>query len=245
MQQLRERRLTNTPQDVPQVLCNCGLSLNREETPSSRGLLSIINKMNIGEFIKKKRQEKNLSLRELAKKANLSHTYIARLEQNKLRPTFEKLQIILEALNVSIKEFFGIDRSMPLKKERLIPIISWVQAGSWHEVCDVFPPGQADEWILTDLIGENMFALIVKGDSMEPEFVEGDIIIVNPHIEPKPGNYVIVKNEDNSEATFKQLDKYGDILILHPLNPKYPDIELTPRHKVRIIGKLVEKRKRY
>jgi len=212
----------------------------------SRGLLSIINKMNIGEFIKKKRQEKNLSLRELAKKANMSHTYIARLEQNKLRPTFEKLQIILEALNVSIKEFLGIDRSMPLEKEeRLIPIISWVQAGSWHEVWDAFLPGQADEWISTDLVGENMFALIVKGDSMEPEFREGDIIIVNPNIEPKPGDFVIVKDEDNEEATFKQLKRFGDLIVLHPLNPKYPDIELTPRHKVRIIGKVVEKRKRY
>ena len=31
MQKLRERRLTNTPQGVPQALCNCGLSLNSPE----------------------------------------------------------------------------------------------------------------------------------------------------------------------------------------------------------------------
>jgi len=31
MQKLRERRLTNTPQGIPQALCNCGLSLNSPE----------------------------------------------------------------------------------------------------------------------------------------------------------------------------------------------------------------------
>jgi SOS-response transcriptional repressor LexA len=80
---------------------------------------------------------------------------------------------------------------------------------------------------------------------MEPEFVEGDIIIVNPHIAPKPEDFVIVKNEENGEVTFKQLKRYGETLILYPLNPKCPDIEITPRYKVRIIGKVVEKKKRY
>lgn len=38
MQKLSGRRLTDTPWDVPPVPCNCGLSLNREETLSEAGL---------------------------------------------------------------------------------------------------------------------------------------------------------------------------------------------------------------
>lgn len=79
---------------------------------------------------------------------------------------------------------------------------------------------------------------------MVPEFVNGDIIIVNPHMEAKPGDYVIVKN-DNGEATFKQLRKYGDTLVLHPLNSKYEDIELKKDIIYRIVGKVVKKEKRY
>lgn len=60
---------------------------------------------------------------------------------------------------------------------------------------------------------------------MEPEFKEGKIVIVNPHVEAKPGGYVIVKN-DEKEATFKQLKKFGDTLVLHPLNSRHKDIEL-------------------
>ena len=80
---------------------------------------------------------------------------------------------------------------------------------------------------------------------MEPEFVEGDVIIVNPHIEPVPGDYVIVKN-DAEEATFKQLKKFGNLFVLHPLNRKYEDIELRKGgHRYRIVGKVVKKEKKY
>ena len=44
----------------------------------------------------------------------------------------------------------------------------------------------------------------VKGDSMIPEFNEGEIAIINPHLEIGSGDYVIAKN-DEEEATFKQL----------------------------------------
>jgi SOS-response transcriptional repressor LexA len=49
--------------------------------------------------------------------------------------------------------------------------------------------------------GEHNFALRVKGDSMEPEFNEGDII-VSPTAKAGHGDYVEAKN-DEEEATFK------------------------------------------
>lgn len=77
-----------------------------------------------------------------------------------------------------------------------------------------------------------------------PEFKEGEIVIVNPHVEAKANDYVVVKN-DEEEATFKQLRKYGDTIVLHPLNSKYEDIELKKGNKYRIVGKVVKKEKRY
>ncbi len=128
---------------------------------------------------------------------------------------------------------------------RPIPIISWVIAGKWHEVSRSFQSEDADEWTDSDVQGKSVFALRVKDDSMEPEFVEGDVIIINPHIEARPGDFVIIRNEDNDEATFKQLKKYGHTVVLHPLNPKYEDIELKRGHGYRIVGKVVKKEKRY
>lgn len=57
-----------------------------------------------------------------------------------------------------------------------------------------------------------------------------------------PGDYVVVKN-GKGEATLKQLKKYGNTFVLHPLNPGYQDMEVK-KWEFQIIGKVAEK-KRY
>ncbi len=208
----------------------------------------------IGDYIREKRLKKGFSYRELAKLVGLAHGTIKNIEDGRVNPTLDVLYKICRGLLIDMEDLLRESgylppNVVPIKREgrvRKIPVISWVMAGKWHEVCDSFQPGDADDWIeTTGVKGENVFALRVKGDSMEPEFFDGDIIIVNPHVEAKPGDFVIVRNEDNGEATFKQLKKYGDTWVLHPLNPKYPDLELKKEFRYRIIGKVVKKEKKY
>jgi SOS-response transcriptional repressor LexA len=206
----------------------------------------------VAEYIKAKREEKELSARELAKTAGITGEHIRYIESGQRKtPSFDIVMKILKALHVDLQEFLQETGYLPvnvepasLKKMRQVPIISWVMAGKWEMVCDNFQPGDAEEWTESDVRGKNVFALRVKGDSMEPEFRGGDVVIVNPHVEAKPGDYVIVKN-DEDEATFKQLKKFGDTLVLHPLNSRYEDIELKKGVKYRIVGKVVKKEKRY
>jgi len=211
--------------------------------------------ISIGDFIRQKRQGAGLSAKEVAKRAGVSDVYILYIERGLRNPTFSNLVKIISALGVPFEEFLISTGHAshevkeppvePMPYERLcsIPVISWVKAGRWKEVCDAFEPGDADEWIESDIRGRNVFALRVTGDSMEPEFKEGEIIIINPHIEAHPGDFVVVKNKQG-EATFKQLKKYGSSWVLHPLNPKYPDIEVKKGDFI-IIGKVVKKEKKY
>lgn len=133
----------------------------------------------------------------------------------------------------------------PTKK---VPLISWVQAGAWSEVVDEYHPDDADEWVTTYRhVSENTFALRVAGDSMEPEFTDGETIIVDPAVQADHKKFIIAKIEDNGEngeATFKQIIKDGSSIYLKPLNPRYPIIDMTGR-KFRIVGVVVEKRKEY
>jgi len=55
---------------------------------------------------------------------------------------------------------------------------------------------------------------------------------------------VVIAN-DEGEATFKQLKKYGKMRVLHPLNPKHDDMELNKNIEYRIVGVVMEKKKRY
>ncbi len=90
------------------------------------------------------------------------------------------------------------------------------------------------------------FALKIVGDSMEPDFKAGDVIIVDPEIEPAPGEFVVAKNGEH-EATFK---KYRPTTLaedgrqhfeLIPLNDDYPVMRSIDRH-IQIIGTMVEHR---
>jgi SOS-response transcriptional repressor LexA len=104
------------------------------------------------------------------------------------------------------------------------------------------------ESIMTDLEQPpSSFALRVRGNSMEPEFREGDIIIVNPTIPPKPGSYVVASDE-TGEATFKLYRDKGrnpegrNIFELVPLNPDYATIR-SDAQQVAIVGVVVQHRR--
>jgi SOS-response transcriptional repressor LexA len=207
--------------------------------------------MNVGQYLKSKREEKGLSARTVAKKAGISDVHVSYIEHNRRKPTFDVMMKVIKALDIDAKEFLfetgytTCANNRKTERGQGIPVISWISAGTWKTATDPYEPGDAEEWIESEVKGTNVFALRVKGDSMEPEFIEGEILVVNPHIEASPGDYVIAKNDDNNEATFKQLKKYGETTILHPLNPKYPDIELKKRNRYRIVGKVVKKEKKY
>jgi SOS-response transcriptional repressor LexA len=205
----------------------------------------------VGRYLKEKREKAELSLREASKLAGVSHTHIMEIEDGKKSPTFDKVMNILQAYHADAQEFLQETGYWPVNVEpanlgklRKIPVISWVIAGRWSGATDPFQPGDAEEWTESDAKGPHVFALRVKGDSMVPEFNEGDIVVVSPHVRAVSGDYVVVKN-DEEEVTLKQLKKYGTKRILHPLNPKYEDIELSDKRQFRIVGKIVEKKKRY
>lgn len=123
-----------------------------------------------------------------------------------------------------------------------VPLISWVQAGKWKEAIDLYAPGDAEVWIETTVpIKEHTFVLRVEGDSMEPDFPAGTLLVVEPDLDPQPGDYVIAKNGD--EATFKQLVKDGADWYLKPLNERYPIKPLESPCK--IIGVVREAARRF
>lgn len=102
-----------------------------------------------------------------------------------------------------------------------VPLISWVQAGDYAEAVDNLSTGEGERIETTVPVRAHTYALRVTGDSMEPEFPEGCIIIVEPDMEPHHGDHIIVKNGEN-EATFKQLIQDGADWYLKPINPRYP-----------------------
>lgn len=132
---------------------------------------------------------------------------------------------------------------------RQIPLLNYVQAGAFVDCGQNFTMEDV-EYLLTDLdLSERAFALQIKGDSMLPDFREGDRIIVDCEVTPRPGDFVVAKNSEQ-EATFKKyrllrIDETGkEIFELVPLNGDYPSMN-SEQHRIQVIGTMIEHRKYY
>ncbi|HJV70574.1 S24 family peptidase [Ideonella sp.] len=92
--------------------------------------------------------------------------------------------------------------------------------------------------------GGESFALRVLGDSMAPEFLEGEIIIVEPEGLAVDGSYVLAWHRE--EWTFRQLRRDGAQWRLHALNPAHPDAPAISLNAVRgvVIQKAIPGRRR-
>lgn len=82
------------------------------------------------------------------------------------------------------------------------------------------------------------FVIPIKGDSMEPNYQDGDLVFIQTSVDLNDG--VIGVFNYNGEAYIKQLVIDEEQAYLHSLNPKYKDMPITPETDFRIIGEVVD-----
>ena len=82
------------------------------------------------------------------------------------------------------------------------------------------------------------FVIPIKGDSMEPDYQDGDLVFIQTSVDLNNG--VIGVFNYNGDAYIKQLIIDKDQAYLHSLNPVYKDMPITPETDFRIIGEVVD-----
>ena len=221
--------------------------------------------MTLGDIIKSYRETNSLSMDDFARSSGISKTYISMLEKNfnpktgqEIAPTIETIGKAAKGMFMSFDELFamiGEDTKVKLnatgsdkiaKKSIQIPVLGKVAAGiPFSAVEDVIDYEEISEEMAHS--GE-IFALKIKGDSMEPEIRNGDVVIVRSQDSAESGDIVIALVNGN-DATCKRLVRYATGIRLMPINPSYEpmyysneEIESKP---VKIIGKVIENRRKY
>jgi phage repressor protein C with HTH and peptisase S24 domain len=120
---------------------------------------------------------------------------------------------------------------------RPIPIINKVAAGYPQEFTDLnYPAGVADEYVAApaELSDPNAFAVRVVGDSMEPRYHQGDVVIFSPAASVKSGDDCFVRfamagGPSDGETTFKRIFfDAEDRVRLQPLNERYAPTFVKP-----------------
>jgi len=120
----------------------------------------------------------------------------------------------------------------PVELPLEVPLINSVAAGYPRAFTDLgYPARVADQYVRSpDVRDPDAFACRVVGDSMLPDYREGDVVIFSPARPVKDGGDCFVRFERDDETTFKRVffERDGDErspvvrLRLQPLNDKYP-----------------------
>jgi len=129
------------------------------------------------------------------------------------------------ALQRSVDDAAGNVRELPGGMAR-VPIVNHVAAGYPKHFTDLgYPARIADEYLTAPGVTDpDAFAARVIGDSMLPDYREGDIIVFSPAKDPADGSDCFVRLEPDHDTTFKRVyfEDDGDRVRLQPLNPKFP-----------------------
>jgi len=178
--------------------------------------------------------EYGLSASGLAKRSGLDATTFnpskRRMPDGRARwPSTESLAKVLDATGASLEMFTSLvtgSRTVTsARPPRRIPLLGLAQAGGDGFFDDAgFPVGGSwDEVSLPEIGDPHAYALEIAGDSMEPVFRDGDMVVISPAAPIRRGDRVVARTI-GGEVMAKQLARRSAKRIeLKSLNPEHRD----------------------
>ena len=105
-----------------------------------------------------------------------------------------------------------------------VPLISWGAVRMFCESTESIDIKGVDEWLQCPYPHDaKSFCVRVKGLSMAPDYRDGEIILIDPAIEPLHNHDVVIRtNEPEGKTVFKRLQITEDGRYLLALNPDFP-----------------------
>ena len=155
-------------------------------------------------------------------------------------PSTESVAKILTATNTTIDIFVDLITGASHGPTRPVPLIGFAQAGAGGFFDDAgFPVGRGwDEIAFPAVDDEHAYALEVAGDSMQPAYRDGDVILVSPAAPVRRGDRVVVKTRDG-EVMAKELKRRSARTIeLKSLNAEHADRQI-PTEQVLWIARIL------
>lgn len=175
-----------------------------------------------------------LSASGLAKRAGLDATAFNRskrvTQEGRARwPTTESLAKVLAATGASVEEFVDLldaDSAVLRHAAKPIPLIGFTQAGGGGFFDDGgFPVGGGwDQIRFPRVEDDNAYALEVTGDSLEPLYREGDVLIVSPNSAARKGDRVVVRTVDGEVMAKVLVRRSAKTVELASLNPAHANL---------------------
>ncbi|CZP75658.1 LexA family transcriptional regulator [Legionella pneumophila serogroup 1] len=214
-------------------------------------------KKEIGKRILEARKAKGLTLKALGELAGgLKQTRLTNWEQGVRTPGPEEIKLLAQALDVSPAYLMCLSDETQVKSVKktshLIPLLDH------HQACQVRLHVNAMREqgtcidaalisvsaVLLPELSDEAFALKMTDESMMPEIRVNDLLVIDPSITPKPGDYVAVKVDRQKEVIicqYKKLSYTSSEFELITSNDNWPNIKLGDGLEIEILGRVVQK----
>ncbi|HEY4775389.1 MAG TPA: helix-turn-helix transcriptional regulator [Xanthobacteraceae bacterium] len=144
-------------------------------------------------------------------------------------PSTESVAKALAATATSIDQFVSLITEGAPGPPQAVPLIGFAEAGAGGYFDDGgFPVGKGwDEIPFPGIEDEHAYALEISGDSMQPAYRDGTVIIVSPSAPIRRGDRVVVKTK-SGEVMAKELKrKTARTIELRSLNPEHDERTLS------------------
>lgn len=184
-------------------------------------------KSNLSNNLKKLMKLANISESELSRRTKIKQPIIHRLLSGEnTNPKLLTIKPIADYFMLTVSQLIGENEIHAAwdgftSKEHAgwcqVPLINWDEINKRNVQ-------KRSKYIVTECaVSKDAFALLMLDQSMEPLFPEKSIIIIEPLLEPKSGNYIILKTSKNEPIVRNYLIISGN-KFFSPLNPKFGTI---------------------
>ncbi|MDU9326059.1 LexA family protein [Staphylococcus pseudintermedius] len=197
------------------------------------------------------RKKHDMEQIDLAKKlGRKSASSISEWEKGKYTPKMKTLSELARLFNVSINDLMEKDLSntktqIDTLPVTAIPVVAKISAGlpiyTEENIIEyTYIPSQMTKG------GKELFGLKVSGDSMDKEFREGDVVVVEKDSVVENGQIGVV-NVNGYNATVKRIRYNEDKIILLPEsnNSDHLPQVYTNDDEIKVVGKVVSSMKFY
>lgn len=193
--------------------------------------------MGVGKQIKYYREQRNLSQRRLAKLAGIAPASLCKVEKEDWNMRSQNLIKVAQALNISVDELTK-SSILPRTPESILAEYQYVQPVTIPVVAE----GSGGEgngfeeyayMARNKASGRNIKGILVKGNCLEPEICEGDILLVDADLNPQNNDIVVCLIDDKI-----QIKRYRQFRDKIWLENRHGQFDITD---VQIQGVVIEK----
>lgn len=220
----------------------------------------ISTRLKVKEFLR----ERRWTTKVLAEKTGMSESYLTHIKNGTRRWNEDALKKIAEAFEITPTELFETvnqsRKDLPVNikipeeiknqisdhtlKLKVIPIVGEIpsQPSAYNNQLTQIASGYKDQFVT--IVGsedDSMFCLMIEDNSLTPNFIKGDLLIISPASWTNSGDIAAVEyGTENPVKEIMQVNFIDDLVVLETINHKKAPIALVRgKDQFRIIGKVI------